>query len=123
VLVLHDDEREWVNGGERRIALKRVLVAYDFSDYSELALTLGLLIAQEYQAELHLLHVLPPFTLDEPEITWYPLGKEGIYHKAARRLQRRCRTKRICGARSRISSAKVNLIERLFITPNTIRSI
>ena len=88
VLVLHNDEREWVNGGERQIALKRVLVAYDFSDYSELALTLGLLIAQEYQAELHLLHVLPPFTLDEPEITWYPLGKEGIYHKAARRLQK-----------------------------------
>jgi len=88
VLVLHDDEREWVNGGERRIALKRVLVAYDFSDYSELALTLGLLIAQEYQAELHLLHVLPPFTLNVPEISWYPLGKEGIYHKAARRLQK-----------------------------------
>jgi len=88
VLVLHDDEREWVNGGERQIALNRVLVAYDFSDYSELALTLGLLIAQEYQAELHLLHVLPPFTLNEPEISWYPLGKEGIYHKAARRLQK-----------------------------------
>jgi nucleotide-binding universal stress UspA family protein len=88
VLVLHDDEREWVNGGEREIALKRILVAYDFSDYSELALTLGLLIAQEYQAELHLLHVLPPFTLNEPEISWYPLGKESIYHKAARRLQK-----------------------------------
>jgi nucleotide-binding universal stress UspA family protein len=88
VLVLHDDEREWVNDGERQIALKRVLVAYDFSDYSELALTLGLLIAQEYQAELHLLHVLPPFTLEEPEISWYPLGKEGVYHKAARRLQK-----------------------------------
>ena len=88
VMVLHDDEREWVNGTGREIALKRVLVAYDFSDYSELSLTLGLLIAQEYQAELHLLHVLPPFTLEEPEISWYPLGKEGIYHKAARRLQK-----------------------------------
>ena len=88
VLVLHDDERDWVNGGGREIALKRILVAYDFSDYSELALTLALLIAQEYQAELHLLHVLPPFTLDEPEISWYPIGKEGVYHKAARRLQK-----------------------------------
>lgn len=87
VMVLHDDERDWVSGTGREIALKRVLVAYDFSDYSELSLTLGLLIAQEYQAELHLLHVLPPFTLEEPEISWYPLGKEGIYHKAARRLQ------------------------------------
>lgn len=87
-MVLHDDEREWVNGGGREIGLGRVLVAYDFSDHSELALTLGLLIAQEYQAELHLLHVLPAFTLNEPEISWYPLGKEGIYHKAARRLQK-----------------------------------
>ena len=88
VMVLHDDERDWINGAGGDIVLKRVLVAYDFSDYSELALTLGLLIAQEYQAELHLLHVLPPFTLNEPEISWYPLGKEGVYHKAARRLQK-----------------------------------
>ena len=35
-----------------------------------------------------LLHVLPPFSLNEPEISWYPLGSEGVYHKAARRLQR-----------------------------------
>src|SRR5262249_26963256 len=44
--------------------------------------------AQEYQAELHLLHVLPQFTLEEPEISWYPLGKEGAYHKAASKLQK-----------------------------------
>lgn len=88
VLVLHDDERDWVNGGGREINLRRILVAYDFSDYSEMALRLALLVAQEYQAELHLLHVLPAFTLNEPEISWYPLGKEGIYHKAARRLQK-----------------------------------
>lgn len=88
VLVMHADERDWLGGDERQIALKSLLVAYDFSDHSELALKLGLSIAQEYQAELHLLHVLPPFTLDEPEISWYPLGKEGIYHKAARRLQK-----------------------------------
>jgi len=88
VMVMHSDEREWINGTGREIGLKRVLVAYDFSDYSELALKLGLLVAQEYQAELHLLHVLPPFTLNETEISWYPLGKEGVYHKAARRLQK-----------------------------------
>lgn len=88
VMVMHSDERDWVNGSAREIGLKRVLVAYDFSDHSELALKLGLLIAQEYQAELHLLHVLPPFTLNETEISWYPLGKEGVYHKAARRLQK-----------------------------------
>jgi nucleotide-binding universal stress UspA family protein len=88
VLVMHSDERDWVNDPGHEIELKRVLVAYDFSDHSELALNYGLSFAQEYQSELHLLHVLPPFTVNEPEISWYPMGKEGTYHKAARSLQR-----------------------------------
>ena len=87
VLVTHDDERDWV-GSARQINIKRVLVAYDFSDHSELALNCALTLSQEYQSELHLLHVLPSFSLDEPEISWYPLGNEGPYHKAARRLQK-----------------------------------
>src|SRR5947207_680254 len=88
VLVIHTDERDWVSRFDTRIDLKRVLVAYDFSDYSELALNYALSFAQEYQSELHLLHVLPPFTLSESEISWYPLGREGAYHKAAHRLQK-----------------------------------
>lgn len=88
VLVMHTDERDWVTGLDTRIELKRILVAYDFSDYSELALTSALSFAQEYQSELHLLHVLPPFSLNESEISWYPLGREGTYHKAAHRLQK-----------------------------------
>ena len=87
VLVMHSDERDWVSGSDK-IELKRVLVAYDFSDYSELALNYALSFAQEYQSELHLLHVLPPYTLDESEISWYPIGREGAYHKAAHRLQK-----------------------------------
>jgi nucleotide-binding universal stress UspA family protein len=87
VLVMHNDEREFVKD-ELRIDLKRVLVAYDFSDYSELALKYGLSIAQEHQAELHLLHVLPPCSVNEPEIAWYPIRGESAYHTAARRLQR-----------------------------------
>ena len=87
VLVMHNDEQEFV-GNEMGVDLKRVLVAYDFSDYSELALKYGLSIAQEHQAELHLLHVLPPRSVNEPEIAWYPLGGESAYHTAARRLQR-----------------------------------
>ena len=87
VLVMHGDEREFVDD-ERKLDLKRVLVAYDFSDYSELALKYGLSIAQENQAELHLLHVLPPRSVNEPEIAWYPVKGENAYHTAARRLQR-----------------------------------
>lgn len=88
VLVMHSDERDWVTRADAKIELKRVLVAYDFSDHSELALNYGLSLAQEYQSELHLLHVLPPFTVDESEISWNPLGREGAYHKAAHRLQK-----------------------------------
>ena len=87
VLVMHSDEREFVND-KLRVDLKRVLVAYDFSDYSELALKYGLSIAQEHQAELHLLHVLPARSVNEPEIAWYPVTGESAYHTAARRLQR-----------------------------------
>jgi nucleotide-binding universal stress UspA family protein len=88
VLVMHSDERDWVSAPDTKIELKRILVAYDFSDYSELALNSALSLAQEYQSELHLLHVLPPFTLNESEISWYPLGREGTYHKALHRLQK-----------------------------------
>ena len=87
VLVMHNDEREFIND-ELRVDLKRVLVAYDFSDYSELALRYGLSIAQEHQAELHLLHVLPPRSVNDPEIAWYPVKGESAYHAAALRLQR-----------------------------------
>ena len=88
VLVMHADERDWVTRKETRIELKRVLVAYDFSDHAELALNYALSFAQEYQSELHLLHVLPPFSLEDSEISWYPLGREGTYHKTAHRLQK-----------------------------------
>jgi nucleotide-binding universal stress UspA family protein len=85
--VMHSDEREFVND-DLRVDLKRVLVAYDFSDYAEVALKYGLSIVQEHQSELHLLHVLPPRSVNDPEIAWYPIKGESAYHTAARRLQR-----------------------------------
>lgn len=88
VLVTHSDQREWVDNEGGSIRIQRLLVPYDFSDYSELALRYALSFAQEYQAELHLLHVLPPHTINEPEIAWYPVTGEATYHKAARRLQK-----------------------------------
>jgi len=96
---MHTDEREWVTGSETRIELKRVLVAYDFSDDSELALNYALSFAGEYQSELHLLHVLPPLPQNESEISWYPLGLEGAYHQAAHRLQKAALAKAHCRGR------------------------
>jgi nucleotide-binding universal stress UspA family protein len=88
VLVTHTDERECVGEPDGEIKIERLLVAYDFSDYSELALKYALSLAQEHQAELHLLHVLPRGSVSQPEIAWYPLGKDNAYHQAAQRLQR-----------------------------------
>ena len=87
VLVTHTDERECLDGADGKITIQKLLVAYDFSDYAELALKYGLSLAQEHQAELHLLHVLPRGSVRQPEIAWYPLGKDTAYHQAARRLQ------------------------------------
>jgi nucleotide-binding universal stress UspA family protein len=59
VLITHPDEREWVGLTTGEIDLQKILVATDFSIDSELALQLALTFAQEYQAELHMLHALP----------------------------------------------------------------
>lgn len=91
VLVTHSEEREWVDSGTGQVNLRRVLVAYDFSDDAERALSFALSLTQEYQAELHLLHVLPKPVNDGPEIAWGPASIEGVYHQAARRLQKAVR--------------------------------
>jgi universal stress protein A len=87
VLITHPDELELPDGAVESFSFKRVLVAHDFSDYSELALQYAFSLAQEHQAELYLLHVLDPPLLREPELAWSPSTVEGNYHKAARELQ------------------------------------
>lgn len=87
VLVTHPREREWVAQETGEVFLRRVLVAYDFSDDAERALTNALSLAQEHEAELHLFHILPPQTPDGPEIAWMPASTESLYQQASRRLQ------------------------------------
>ena len=87
VLVTHPQEREWVSFSAGEIDLNRILVAHDFSADSELALKYGLSLAQEYQAELHLLHVLNKEERDQPEVAWAQAGSEGGYKSAALQLQ------------------------------------
>jgi nucleotide-binding universal stress UspA family protein len=86
VLVMHADEREWLDNVTGEISLRNILIAYDFSPYSQLALQYALTLAQQYQAGLHLLHVLPPPIMDQPEIAWVN-HTDTPYHQAARRLQ------------------------------------
>lgn len=66
VLVTHRKEKEWVDL-EGEIKLKKVLVAYDFSEYSDLALNYGLSLAQEFQTELHLMNVSPNSLAEDSE--------------------------------------------------------
>jgi nucleotide-binding universal stress UspA family protein len=87
VLVTHSLEREWVGFSTGEIDLKRILVAYDFSSDAEVALNYGLSLAQEYQTELHLLHVLTKTEQQEPELDWVQ-QTESAYTNAACKLQR-----------------------------------
>jgi nucleotide-binding universal stress UspA family protein len=68
------------------LELKKLLVATDFSSHSQLALQYGLSLAQEYQSELHLVHVITGARRTEAEISWTSQDTEGAYHAAARRL-------------------------------------
>ena len=62
LLVVHIPEREFANSPQPEIELKKILVGCDFSQDSGQAFDHGLSLAQEFQAELHLAHVIePPF--------------------------------------------------------------
>lgn len=60
LLVLHSDETLPFSRENREISMKRILVGCDFSPDSKLAFDYGLSLAQEFQAELFLTHVIRP---------------------------------------------------------------
>ncbi len=87
VLVTHPLEREWISLSTGEIDLNRVLVANDFSRDSETAMNFGLSLAQEYQAEVHLMHVLASEGHEEPELAWSSSSTGSAYTFTARKLQ------------------------------------
>ena len=89
VLITHQGERGWAGFTTNEIELERILVAYDFSSDSELALSYGMSLSQEYQAQLHVLHVLPAQTFRSVSAdAGYPLaGADYSFRDAASRLQ------------------------------------
>jgi nucleotide-binding universal stress UspA family protein len=88
VMITHPREQDWVGLTTNEIGLQRVLVAYDFSSDSELALSYGLSLAQEYQAELHVLHILPVRSSKPaaPENAFLPTSADDGFRAAASRL-------------------------------------
>jgi len=87
VLVTHPSEREWVGRTTCQIDLQRLLVAYDNSADADLALSYGTSLAQQYQTEVHLLHIISDEASGEPELAWSAASRETSYEIAARRLQ------------------------------------
>jgi nucleotide-binding universal stress UspA family protein len=88
ILVTPSRPGKWLGFPTGDVNLRRLLVAYDFSEDSELALASGLSLAQEYQAELHLIHVLSPGTGPEPpEGDWRESPGDRRFQKVARLLQ------------------------------------
>lgn len=87
VLVTHPNEREWVGLTATEIDLHRVLVAYDNSADADLALSYATSLAQQYQTEIHLLHVISDTAAQEAEIAWSNASRETSYEIAARQLQ------------------------------------
>ncbi|HSK64401.1 MAG TPA: universal stress protein [Pyrinomonadaceae bacterium] len=87
VLVTHPREREWVSMSSGEIDLRRVLIAHDFSRDAETAMNLGISLAQEYQAQVHLLHVLGAEGHEEPELAWSSSSTGNAYTFTARKLQ------------------------------------
>ena len=88
VLVTRSGEGHHLRSAIRALEFKKLLVASDFSSDSELALHYGLSLAQEYQSELHLLHVLTDSKTSKDELAWTSQSAEGPYHVAARQLHR-----------------------------------
>ncbi len=87
VLITHKEMRDRARVSATGIDFKRILVAYDFSGDSELALTHGISIAQEFQSELHLIHVLAPNPkTSSPGLAIAPANFENAFQIAARRL-------------------------------------
>lgn len=58
LMVVRGREEDFMDPGRQEIRMKRVLVGCDFSPDSDLAFQYGLSLAQEFQSELHLVHVI-----------------------------------------------------------------
>ncbi len=60
LLVIRGPERDYVASMDKEIGFQRILVGCDFSPDSELTFQYGVSLAQEFQSEVHLAHVIEP---------------------------------------------------------------
>jgi len=72
LLILRGDEGDFEISRTTEYKIDKILVGCDFSSNSELALKHGLSLAQEFQSELHLAHVISP-----PVYQYFPNTEAG----------------------------------------------
>ncbi len=87
LLVLRSPEKDAAHVAAQTFRLQRILVGCDFSSDSQLALQHGLRLAQEFQSELYLAHVIEPPTYDDFEESASDLATQS-YPELRRRLTR-----------------------------------
>ena len=60
LLTVRRPEHDFISPGKQEIRLNKILIGCDFSPDSSLGFQYGLSLAQEFQSELHLVHVIQP---------------------------------------------------------------
>ena len=83
IVTHHGDLRDKTANGTK---LRKILAAYDFSDYAEIALQTAAALTSEYKGELHLLKVIGK-PREEPELAWAGNAAARLYHQAIERLK------------------------------------
>jgi nucleotide-binding universal stress UspA family protein len=90
LLAVHRHEKQTFEPAVEEIKFKRILIGCDFSPDSNLAFEYGLSLAQEYESELHLVHVLEPPIYKEwpktPEETREKIRKN-LYEQIKEKLE------------------------------------
>lgn len=89
LLVVHSPEHEFVNPISKEIRLNKILVGCDFSPDSDLAFQHALSLAQEFEADLHLAHVIEPSVSSEllkPDKALSAEIQQGLYQRFTEKL-------------------------------------
>jgi len=89
LLVVHSPEHEFVNPVSQKIRLEKILVGCDFSPDSDLAFQQALSLAQEFEADLHLVHIIEPTASSEllkPDKALSDEIKQGLHQRLTQKL-------------------------------------
>jgi nucleotide-binding universal stress UspA family protein len=89
LLVVQSPEHEFVDPINQQIRLKKILVGCDFSPDSDLAFQHALSLAQEFEASLHLVHVIEPSVykdLSKPDNTLGEEIQQGLNERLTEKL-------------------------------------